>query len=170
MKPELFSLSLLAELPSHRFQFYLLIMLGSSSATTSLNTTRQLTRTHRHGLQKCRGRSRIKFLSISCCLKTSPLVEGVGQAGHQGDGEGDGLGCNPIKPHPAPAPLCCSLPREESAPLKGATAGDGEEHDDVGGGDGGGQLALGGRREAPHSRGVAHGRLQRGKASCAWLH
>ena len=54
---------------------------------------------YRHGLQKCRGRSRIKFLSISCCLKTSPLVESVGQAGHQGDGEGDGLGCNPVKPH-----------------------------------------------------------------------
>ena len=54
---------------------------------------------YRHRLQKCRGRSRIKFLSISCCLKTSPLVESVGQAGHQGDGEGDGLGCNPVKPH-----------------------------------------------------------------------
>ena len=75
-----------------------------------------------------------------------------------------------FRSHPTSAPLCCSLPREESAPLEGATAGDGEEHDDVGGGDGGGQLALGGRREAPDSRGVAHGRLQRGKASCAWLH
>merc|ERR1719403_460965 len=146
----------------------LLVMLGSSSATTSLDNTRQLTRTHRHGLQKFRGRSRIKFLSISCCLKASPLVESVSQAGHQGEGEG--LGCNPVKPHPTSAPLCCSLPREESASLEGATAGDGEEHDDVGGGDGGGQLALGGRREAPDSRGVAHGRLQRGKASCAWLH
>ena len=75
-----------------------------------------------------------------------------------------------FRSHPTSAPLCCHLPRKESAPLEGATAGDGEEHDDVGGGDGGGQLALGGRREAPDSRGVAHGRLQRGKASCAWLH